>query len=61
MRTAAARGAFRAGVDEDTATDLLLSLHSATFYVELTQRRGWSHERTIDWLARSVPGLIVQD
>lgn len=61
VRAAAARGRYRPGVDEDAATDVLLSLYSPAMYVELTERRGWSHERVIDWLAETVPGLIVAD
>ncbi|WP_377536373.1 TetR family transcriptional regulator [Ornithinimicrobium tianjinense] len=60
VRAAAAKGSYREGVDEDAATDVLVSLYSTAFYVELTEHRGWSHERAIDWLATTVPGLLFE-
>lgn len=61
LRAAAEKGRYRAGVDEDTALDLLMALYSPAFYVELTADRGWSHERTIEWLATTLPGLLFED
>lgn len=60
VRAAATKGALRPGLDEDRATDLLLSLYSPALYVEFTQGRGWSHEQLVGWLAASVPDLLFE-
>lgn len=61
VRAAAQKGRYLPGLDEDGALDLLMALYSPTFYVELTQERGWPHERAIEWLASTLPGLIFED
>lgn len=55
---AATKGAFQPGYDVDSASDVLASLLSPATYVEFTTERGWSHERTMAWLADTVPGLL---
>ncbi len=60
IAVAAGKGRFLPGVDEDAATDILVSMVSPTLYVELTRERSWTHERTIEWLAATVPGLIFE-
>ena len=57
----AAKGRLREGLTVDTATDILLTVYGDTTYHLLTTERGWSHDQTIEWLATSLPGLILAD
>lgn len=58
IEVAAAKTPLREGLDVATASDLLATLFSPALYVEFTIERGWSHERTMAWLAESIPGLL---
>jgi AcrR family transcriptional regulator len=57
----AAKGRLREGLSVDTATDILLTVYGDTTYHLLTTERGWSHDQTVEWLAESLPGLILAD
>jgi AcrR family transcriptional regulator len=57
----ARKGRLREGLDVDTATDILLTVYGGTTYHLLTTERGWSHDQTVEWLAASLPGVILGD
>lgn len=55
----AAKGALRAGLDREGATDVLLTLVGDATYYTLTVERGWAHERVVQWWAEVVPGVVL--
>lgn len=48
------------GCRSDRAVDLLVTLHSPRLYLAFRDDRGWSHDSVIDWMARTIPPLILQ-
>lgn len=61
IELAAAKGPLRHGLDIDAATDILVAIASPAMYTEFVSDRGWSHDRTIAWLAETLPQLICGD
>ncbi len=59
MEIVAAKGALRAGLDIDTAVDVLLTVVGDDVYLAFRRDRGWTHERCIDYLCLAVPDLIL--
>ncbi len=57
----ATKGRLRDGLTVDTATDILLTVYSESTYHLLITERGWSHDQTVEWLAESLPRLILAD
>ncbi|WP_454084173.1 TetR/AcrR family transcriptional regulator [Georgenia sp. Marseille-Q6866] len=41
------------------ALDVLLTLHSARVYLAFREGRGWSHAEVIEWMAQTIPGLVL--
>ena len=58
VELAATRGPLKAGLDLDTATDILVAMLSPAFYMELVKGRDWGDERAIEWLADALPALV---
>ena len=48
-----------AGADAELAADILITLHSPRLYLALREGRGWPHEKVIEWMARTIPQLVV--
>lgn len=61
VEIAAGKGPLRADLDVATATDVLVAVYSPSLYMEFITGRGWTHARTLAWLATAVPGLICDD
>ena len=61
IELAATLGPLKAGLDIQTATDILVAVFSPALYMEFISDRGWSHEQTMQWLAHTLPGLICAD
>lgn len=55
----ATKGALR--TDPATATDVLLTVYGDATYVRLTEERGWTHDRVVDWLCDAMPRLLLDD
>jgi AcrR family transcriptional regulator len=55
----AAKGPLAAGLDVDSATDVLLTVYGDATYHSFRTERGWSEERIVDWLADSLPRLLL--
>jgi hypothetical protein len=55
----AAKGPFRAGLDVDSATDLLWLHMAPDQYHRLVHVRGWSDDRFQRWLVDSLTGLLL--
>lgn len=49
-----------AGVDAQRAADILLALHSAHLYQALRKGRGWTDREVSDWMADTIPELVIQ-
>ena len=47
--------------DPDRALDLLVTLHSPRLYLAFKDGRGWSHSAVIDWMAGTIPPLVLQE
>jgi len=45
---------FRAGVDLDRATDIMLVLESPRTYRALIDERGWSHRDYVEWVSEAL-------
>ena len=41
------------------AADVLITMLSPQFYLALRTERGWPHEEVIDWMATTVPPLML--
>jgi AcrR family transcriptional regulator len=41
------------------ATDLLVTLHSPQLYLAFREERGWPHEKVIEWMAETIPQLVL--
>ena len=51
--------ALSAGADPTRAADILITMLSPQFYLALRNERGWPHEEVIDWMATTVPPLML--
>ena len=51
--------ALPATVDHGRATDVLITMLSPQLYLALKQERGWQHEEIVDWMATTIPGLML--
>lgn len=60
VESVAGKGALRAGLTLDTATDLLMTLYSDSTYQLMTTQRGWGHDQLIDWLCQALPELLLE-
>lgn len=47
------------GTSVHRASDLLVTLHSPGVYLALRDGRGWSHDSVIDWMATTIPSLVL--
>lgn len=61
LEALAVKSPFRAGLDLNQATAVLLTILSDSTYVLFTTERGWSHEQTISWLGGTLPGLVFEE
>jgi AcrR family transcriptional regulator len=61
VELAATKGPLQPNLDLQTATDILVAIFSPALYMEFINDRGWSHERTMQWLDDTIPGLICAD
>jgi AcrR family transcriptional regulator len=57
----AAKGGLKAGVDAGMATDVLMTVYSASTYHLMTTERKWSHDQVIDWLCAALPELLLEE
>lgn len=48
-----------AGTNPARAADILITMLSPQFYLALRQERGWQHEEIVDWMATTIPGLML--
>jgi AcrR family transcriptional regulator len=53
------KGPFRADVDLDTATDILLTFAGDDVYQAFRRDRKWSHERCVEYLCTTLPELLL--
>ena len=51
--------ALPAGANPDRAADILITMLSPQFYLALRTERGWPHEEIVDWMAATIPGLML--
>lgn len=54
----ATKGALREDIDVDTATDILIALGGEDGY-QAFRRRGWEHDRCLDYLCEILPELLI--
>ena len=52
--------ALPADANPGRAADLLITMLSPQFYLALRQERGWEHEEIVDWMATTIPGLMLE-
>ena len=52
--------ALPADANPGRAVDLLITMLSPQFYLALRQERGWEHEEIVDWMATTIPGLMLE-
>jgi AcrR family transcriptional regulator len=46
-------------VNPGRAADVLITMLSPQFYLALQQERGWQHEQIVDWMATTIPGVML--
>ncbi len=46
-------------VNPGRAADVLITMLSPQFYLALRQERGWQHEQIVDWMATTIPGVVL--
>lgn len=51
--------ALPATTNPGRATDILITMFSPQLYLALRQERGWQHEEIVDWMATTIPGLML--
>lgn len=56
----AARGPLRAGLDLDSATDVLLTVFGDSTYHLLRTERGWTPAQLVDWYCDALPALLFE-
>lgn len=61
VQSLADKGALRAGLDVDAATDILWSLNHPSLYWLLAGERGWTPERYERWLADLLCSQLLSD
>jgi AcrR family transcriptional regulator len=59
VRMLADRGALRAGIDVDEATDVLLTLAGPDTYLAFARDRGWSHDQFVTWAGAALTELLL--
>jgi len=59
VRTVAAKGPLRPGLDEAAAADVLWLLMAPDQYLRLTRDRGWSRRRFARWYADTMVALLL--
>lgn len=47
------------GATVDRVSDLLVTLHSPRVYLAFRDGRGWSHESVVEWMATTIPSLVL--
>jgi AcrR family transcriptional regulator len=55
----ASRGPLRAGVHEETAADIIWTLHDPTFFLDLVTERGWTAEQYEQWLSHLLRSSLL--
>jgi AcrR family transcriptional regulator len=58
METLVKKGRLKAGLDLDSATDILFVLLSPEMYREVVGKRSWPHDRWRNWTADLVSGAL---
>ena len=53
-----AKGSLRAGLDAETAADILLTVFGDSTYHLLRTERGWSQEQVVAWYCEALPLLL---
>ncbi len=61
VQTLRDKSALKAGLDVDSATDILWSLNHPSLYALLTRARGWPPERYEEWLADLLCEQLLDD
>jgi AcrR family transcriptional regulator len=51
--------ALPAGTNPGRAADILITMLSPQFYLALRTERGWPHQEIVDWMAATIPGLML--
>lgn len=51
--------ALPTGANSRRAADILITMLSPQLYLALLQERGWPHEGIIDWMATTIPQLML--
>jgi AcrR family transcriptional regulator len=51
--------ALPAGANPGRAADILITMLSPQFYLALRTERGWPHEEIVDWMATTIPRLML--
>ena len=59
VRSVAANGALRDGLDEAYAGEITWTITSPEVFQLLTMERGWTKERYADWLADTLTRLLL--
>lgn len=60
IEVVATRGSLRAGLNLDTATDVLLTVFGDGTYHFFRTERGWSHEQVVEWFNDALPALLLE-
>jgi AcrR family transcriptional regulator len=60
LESLSGRGLLRTGLELDEATDVLLTLAGSATFLELTEGRGWSVDRWVEWTTATLTGLLVE-
>jgi len=47
-------------VDPLIAADIMITMVSPELYLAFRVERGWTHQQTIDWMAQTVPELMLR-
>ncbi|MBK5288423.1 MAG: TetR/AcrR family transcriptional regulator [Acidimicrobiia bacterium] len=51
---------LKAGLTTETATDILFVILGDSLYQLMTTQLGWTHDRLIEWLDDTLPGLLFE-
>ena len=49
-----------ADVDPQIAADIMIAMSSPELYLAFRVERGWTHQQTIDWMADTIPDLMLR-
>ncbi len=55
-----ANGSLRAGLDAQTARDIVWALSSPEVFLMMTRERGWSKDRYVEWLADALVHALLR-